>query len=154
MHGLKFSNFALGSIKAQRSQLHSPSFTRLFTTTATPSSSRLALTPVRNHLSSRNMSTTTVTVTTQLTPSQAAAAALATIDLKGYDAEQTRLMSERCILVDEQDRPLGAADKKTCEHTHLPCAERPSHITYQRPPNGEHKQRSPASCILRLRLPA
>lgn len=58
--------------------------------------------------------TTTTTTTTRLTPSQAAAAALATIDLKGYDAEQARLMDERCILVDEEDRPLGAADKKTC----------------------------------------
>ena len=51
---------------------------------------------------------------TTLSPSKAAAAALATIDLKGYDAEQSRLMDERCILVDEQDEPLGAADKKTC----------------------------------------
>jgi len=42
---------------------------------------------------------------------------LATVDLSNYDAEQTRLMEERCILVDEQDRVLGAADKKTCEHT-------------------------------------
>ncbi|EIN13764.1 Isopentenyldiphosphate isomerase [Punctularia strigosozonata HHB-11173 SS5] len=41
-------------------------------------------------------------------------AQLATIDLSGYDAEQSRLMDERCILVDEQDRPIGAADKKTC----------------------------------------
>jgi isopentenyl-diphosphate Delta-isomerase len=55
------------------------------------------------------------TITTVLSPSKAAAAALATIDLKGYDAEQVRLMEERCILVDEQDEPLGAADKKTCE---------------------------------------
>lgn len=39
---------------------------------------------------------------------------LATVDLSKYDAEQSRLMEERCILVDDQDRPLGAADKKTC----------------------------------------
>ena len=39
---------------------------------------------------------------------------LADIDLSGYDAEQSRLMDERCILVDEQDRAYGAADKKTC----------------------------------------
>ncbi|EPQ60649.1 Isopentenyldiphosphate isomerase [Gloeophyllum trabeum ATCC 11539] len=45
---------------------------------------------------------------------EAAKAALASIDLSGYDAEQSRLMDERCILVDEQDRALGAADKKTC----------------------------------------
>lgn len=39
---------------------------------------------------------------------------LANIDLSNYDPEQSRLMDERCILVDEQDRALGAADKKTC----------------------------------------
>ncbi|KZV71331.1 Isopentenyldiphosphate isomerase [Peniophora sp. CONT] len=39
---------------------------------------------------------------------------LAGIDLSGYDAEQARLMEERCILVDEQDRAYGAVDKKTC----------------------------------------
>jgi isopentenyl-diphosphate Delta-isomerase len=45
---------------------------------------------------------------------QSAQAAFATIDLSGYDAEQSRLMDERCIVVDEQDRPIGALDKKTC----------------------------------------
>ncbi|KAI0052883.1 Isopentenyldiphosphate isomerase [Auriscalpium vulgare] len=59
--------------------------------------------PYRSHL--RAMS---FTVTTTL-PAQ-----LASIDLSAYDAEQSRLMDERCILVDEQDRPYGAADKKTC----------------------------------------
>jgi hypothetical protein len=55
----------------------------------------------------RDMSTVTVTTTT-------AQAAFATIDLSGYDVEQSRLMDERCIVVDEQDRPIGALDKKTC----------------------------------------
>ncbi|EIW64647.1 Isopentenyldiphosphate isomerase [Trametes versicolor FP-101664 SS1] len=46
---------------------------------------------------------------------EASRAVLKSIDLSGtYDAEQTRLMDERCILVDEDDRALGAADKKTC----------------------------------------
>lgn len=44
----------------------------------------------------------------------AAKAYLASIDLSGYDAEQSRLMAERCILVDEQDNAIGAVDKKTC----------------------------------------
>ena len=44
----------------------------------------------------------------------ASRAVLSTVDLSKYDAEQSRLMDERCILVDEQDRALGAADKKTC----------------------------------------
>lgn len=44
----------------------------------------------------------------------AARATLASIDLSNYDPEQSRLMDERCILVDEQDNAIGAADKKTC----------------------------------------
>ncbi|KAG5647974.1 hypothetical protein DXG03_007008 [Asterophora parasitica] len=45
---------------------------------------------------------------------QAAKAALASIDLSSYDPEQSRLMDERCILVDEDDNAIGAMDKKTC----------------------------------------
>ncbi len=48
------------------------------------------------------------------TTAQSAQAAFATIDLSGYDAEQSRLMDERCIVVDEQDNAIGALDKKTC----------------------------------------
>ncbi|KAG6336669.1 hypothetical protein ID866_2416 [Astraeus odoratus] len=44
----------------------------------------------------------------------AARAALASIDLSNYDREQSRLMDERCILVDEEDNAIGAMDKKTC----------------------------------------
>lgn len=45
----------------------------------------------------------------------ASRAVLSSIDLSSqYDPEQSRLMDERCILVDEEDRALGAADKKTC----------------------------------------
>ena len=39
---------------------------------------------------------------------------LANIDLSGYNFEQAKLMDERCIIVDENDKPLGALDKKTC----------------------------------------
>ncbi|RPD62912.1 Isopentenyldiphosphate isomerase [Lentinus tigrinus ALCF2SS1-6] len=46
---------------------------------------------------------------------EASRTVLKSIDLSaGYDPEQTRLMEERCILVDEEDNALGAADKKTC----------------------------------------
>jgi len=45
---------------------------------------------------------------------QAAREALATIDLSDYDPEQSRLMDERCILVEENDKAIGAMDKKTC----------------------------------------
>lgn len=35
-------------------------------------------------------------------------------DLAGYDAEQVRLMDEMCIVLDENDNPIGSANKKTC----------------------------------------
>lgn len=44
----------------------------------------------------------------------AARAALSNVDLTNYDPQQSRMMEERCILVDEQDNAIGAADKKTC----------------------------------------
>jgi isopentenyl-diphosphate Delta-isomerase len=47
---------------------------------------------------------------------------LATIDLSAYDPEQSKLMEERCILVDAQDRAYGAGDKKTC------TCQRPVHF--------------------------
>jgi isopentenyldiphosphate isomerase len=36
-------------------------------------------------------------------------------DLKEYDEEQVRLMEEMCILVDENDKCIGAESKKTCK---------------------------------------
>jgi len=45
---------------------------------------------------------------------RAAQAALASVDLSHYDPEQSRLMDEKCILVDEEDNAIGAMDKKTC----------------------------------------
>lgn len=35
-------------------------------------------------------------------------------DLEGYDEEQIRLMDEVCIVLDEDDQPIGSASKKTC----------------------------------------
>ncbi|KII94382.1 hypothetical protein PLICRDRAFT_36645 [Plicaturopsis crispa FD-325 SS-3] len=58
---------------------------------------------------------TQVTLRTMASPAvRAAQATLASIDLSSYDAEQSRLMDERCILVDEEDNAIGALDKKTC----------------------------------------
>ncbi|KAJ2438065.1 isopentenyl-diphosphate delta-isomerase idi1 [Coemansia sp. RSA 2424] len=37
-----------------------------------------------------------------------------TVDFSGYDEEQVRLMGEMCILVDRDDKAIGAASKKTC----------------------------------------
>lgn len=36
-------------------------------------------------------------------------------ELAGYDEEQIRLMNEVCIVLDENDKPIGSASKKTCE---------------------------------------
>ena len=35
-------------------------------------------------------------------------------DLEGYDDEQIRLMDEVCIVLDEDDVPIGSASKKVC----------------------------------------
>ncbi|KAI9280668.1 isopentenyl-diphosphate delta-isomerase [Sporodiniella umbellata] len=35
-------------------------------------------------------------------------------DLKEYDEEQVRLMEEMCIVIDENDKRIGADSKKTC----------------------------------------
>lgn len=40
-------------------------------------------------------------------------------DLEGYDEEQIRLMDEVCIVLDENDLPIGSASKKVC--TSDPC---------------------------------
>jgi isopentenyl-diphosphate delta-isomerase len=35
--------------------------------------------------------------------------------LEGYDEEQIRLMDEVCIVLDEDDIPIGSASKKVCK---------------------------------------
>lgn len=35
-------------------------------------------------------------------------------DLDGYDEEQVRLMDEVCIVLDDDDKPIGSSSKKTC----------------------------------------
>ena len=35
-------------------------------------------------------------------------------DLQGYDEEQIRLMEEVCIVLDDDDNPIGSASKKVC----------------------------------------
>ena len=41
--------------------------------------------------------------------------AAVTTDLTGYDEEQIRLMEEVCIVVDENDTPMGSGSKKRCK---------------------------------------
>lgn len=38
-------------------------------------------------------------------------------DLQGYDDEQIRLMEEVCIVLDENDVPIGSASKKVCTYS-------------------------------------
>lgn len=42
--------------------------------------------------------------------------------LDGHDEEQIRLMDEVCIVLDENDLPIGTASKKLCmyKNAHLP----------------------------------
>ena len=35
-------------------------------------------------------------------------------ELEGHDAEQIRLMDEVCIVLDNDDKPIGTASKKLC----------------------------------------
>jgi isopentenyl-diphosphate delta-isomerase len=37
--------------------------------------------------------------------------------LEGHDEEQIRLMDEVCIVLDENDKPIGNFSKKICEYT-------------------------------------
>lgn len=45
--------------------------------------------------------------------------------LEGYDEEQIRLMDEVCIVLDENDVPIGSASKKVCKW-HPRTRNRPS----------------------------
>ena len=38
-------------------------------------------------------------------------------ELQGYDEEQIRLMEEVCIVLDENDVPIGSASKKVCKYS-------------------------------------
>ena len=47
-------------------------------------------------------------------PSAATSSAGRSTELEGYDEEQVRLMDEVCIVLDDDDKPIGSASKKTC----------------------------------------
>ncbi|KAH9887188.1 isopentenyl-diphosphate delta-isomerase [Xylariomycetidae sp. FL2044] len=68
---------------------------------------------------------TTTTTTTSTTTSQPAPSAetllrlfpdidTSSTELEGHDAEQIRLMDEVCIVLDNDDNPIGTASKKLC----------------------------------------
>ena len=71
-------------------------------------SSRFGTRPFLYIPSNKSFMTTTKGLT------NTAADAFASIDLSGYDQTQSKLMDERCIVVDESDKAIGALDKKTC----------------------------------------
>lgn len=52
-------------------------------------------------------------------PTASATAARTGNELEGYDEEQVRLMDEVCIVLDDYDKPIGSASKKTCMFTQL-----------------------------------
>ena len=88
---------------------NSPGFRPYFVHTALYKRSRPCLPFIfSNHAPRRKSDMAAVAVAKNL-PSE-----LATIDLSDYDPEQSKLMEERCILVDVQDNAYGAGDKKTC----------------------------------------
>lgn len=54
-------------------------------------------------------------------------------DLAGYDEEQVRLMDEVCIVLDDDDKPIGSASKKTCSCPSLQPLNPPSLPRYHNP---------------------
>lgn len=68
--------------------------------------------------------------------------------LEGYDEEQIKLMDEVCIVLDNNDIPIGSGTKKLCEYiqdtaTRLSCTcRRQQHVrrvlTRDRPSHGEY----------------
>jgi isopentenyl-diphosphate delta-isomerase len=66
------------------------------------------------------MSTTTTTTTAEPITADSILSLFPDIDtsvaaLEGHDEEQIRLMDEVCIVLDENDLPIGTASKKLCE---------------------------------------
>ncbi|KAK3830422.1 MAG: isopentenyl-diphosphate delta-isomerase [Linnemannia elongata] len=48
------------------------------------------------------------------TPAPLTSTIAADVDLSNYDDEQVKLMEEMCIVIDENDKRIGADSKKTC----------------------------------------
>ncbi len=72
------------------------------------------------------MSTTTTTTTTAIT-ADSILRLFPDIDsssepLEGHDEEQIRLMDEVCIVLDENDVPIGTASKKLCKSPACPSS--------------------------------
>lgn len=78
--------------------------------------------PINIALKSTNMSSTTTLTITEPITAQNILRLFPDIDtssaaLDGHDAEQIRLMDEVCIVLDENDKPIGNFSKKICTCT-------------------------------------
>jgi isopentenyl-diphosphate Delta-isomerase len=67
------------------------------------------------------MSTTTAVIHSEPITAQTILRLFPDIDtsstaLDGHDEEQIRLMDEMCIVLDENDKPIGNLSKKICMH--------------------------------------
>jgi isopentenyl-diphosphate Delta-isomerase len=51
----------------------------------------------------------------RVSPTTSSHVAKTDADLEGYDEEQIRLMEEVCIVLDQNDVPIGTASKKVCQ---------------------------------------
>lgn len=74
--------------------------------------------------------------------------------LDGHDEEQIRLMDEVCIVLDENDMPIGTASKKLCTYfssSRLLWAAIPDH-RFCRPFDDQYRQGSPPPGVLCLPL--
>jgi len=75
-------------------------------------------------------------------------------DLEGYDEEQIRLMDEVCIVLDEDDQPIGSASKKVCK-LEVPGIQNIAPMAYtflHRSLDGEYREGTPTSCILSISI--
>lgn len=57
--------------------------------------------------------------------------------LDGHDAEQIRLMDEVCIVLDENDKPIGNFSKKICKYALVKKVA--TRLTTGRPSNDQHR---------------
>ena len=55
-------------------------------------------------------------INTSVIGAQAQASATQDADMQGYDEEQIRLMDEMCIVLDDDDLPIGSGSKKLCTY--------------------------------------
>lgn len=88
---------------------------------------------------------TTTTVTTEAITAETMLRLFPDIDtndeaLSGHDEEQIRLMDEVCIVLDNNDVPIGKASKKICASADSKPAWLPAkaNILLCRPPHVQH----------------